>query len=120
MIAGSSGWHDPFLVELLLAGAATMADRAGEDLLLIIDDAPKGVDPIVSAVARQREYQIVRERTHWERGESAGGERNRRALAKHKPDLVFALYGKGKATQTEDLVERAQLAGVPVYELESA
>lgn len=120
VISGSSGWHDPRLIEYVIADLERVAADQGEPLTLVVDDYEKGVDPVVRALCEQRGVDTVLERTRWDRGESAGRARNVRVLDRHRPEQIFALVGgSGKTSQMDNLTDQARHLGVPVSEIAS-
>lgn len=116
LIAGSRGWHDPAPLNALLAGLDVLAEGAGQKLTIIHGDARSGADLLADTLGRQWGAKVVREPADWDvYGKAAGPIRNQRMIDNHRPDVVYAFRASGKSNGTDDLVKRAQRAGIPTY-----
>lgn len=80
----------------------------------IIEGNSRGADRLAGFWARKRGIDNLKYPPNWDRyGLAAGPMRNQEMIDNGKPDLVVAFPG-GKGTA--DMVERARLAGIPVWE----
>jgi hypothetical protein len=119
LIAGSRGWKDPFPIDVILAGLDVVADGRGEEVTVIHGAAPKGADRVADSAARRWGMEVIREPVtpeEWARFKGGAGPiRNQRMIDKHHPDVFFAFRAYGKSNGTDDMVKKAEAAGIPTY-----
>lgn len=81
----------------------------------IINGAASGADELATAWARANDVRVTVYPVDWAReGKSGGPRRNQAMLDLEKPDAVVAFKG-GRGTT--DMVRRARLAGVAIWEI---
>lgn len=115
LVCGSRGWHDPEPMDALIAGCEVLAEGRGERLTVIHGDAP-GADRLAGRLGKQWGAKIVKEPADWDtHGKAAGPIRNQKMLDDHKPEIIYAFRTTGKSNGTDDMVQRAEKAGVPTY-----
>jgi len=89
---------------------------AKHNVTLVIHGAAQGADSLAEQWAAAREIPYAGVPAPWsKRGNAAGPQRNQRMLDEWEPDAVVA-FGGGRGTQ--DMVDRASKAGVPVWEID--
>lgn len=108
LICGSRTWADKRPIIALLRGM-------GPDTVVIHGGAG-GADTNAGIVAQNLGLQVIVEPAQWRiHGKASGPIRNQKMLDDHRPDVVFAFRVYGKSTGTDDMVRRAEEAGLPTY-----
>lgn len=104
LICGSRKWNDGGLIGLII-------DAIKPEV--VIHGSAKGADSYADFWARFKKIEVEAYPAEWDRwGKTAGVIRNQKMLDEGKPDAVFAFgYGRG----TDDMVQRAQAAGLLTY-----
>jgi hypothetical protein len=115
LMAGSRGWHDPDVVNALIAGLDVIAQGRGEKLTLIHGNAP-GLDKLVDRLGRQWGAEVIPVPAEWDRyGKAAGPIRNQRILDEYHPEVAYLFRATGKSNGTDDMYTRAKKAGLEPY-----
>lgn len=116
----------PCGMRFLVCGGRTYGDAAKVDRILsrirakrgisvIIQGGAAGADRLAARWGEARKIPVLTFKADWDRHSAAAGPiRNTRMLAEGKPDGVVAFEG---ATGTADMVRKARIAGVKVWEV---
>ena len=114
LVCGSRTW------ESRLAIRKAFSEIAAKHVVLI-HGACRGADKLAAAEARfVFGWDVVPYVAEWRRlGKAAGPERNARML-RTRPDLVIAFRAEGKSDGTDDMICRAEKAGIPVRVVRAA
>jgi hypothetical protein len=116
LICGSRGWKDPQPINAIIAGYDVLAEGAEQRLTIIHGHCPQGADALADRLGRQWGADVIREPADWDRyGKRAGFIRNQLMLDKHNPEVVYAFRAYGKSNGTDDMVDRAEKAGIPTF-----
>ena len=86
-------------------------DTMDPTISVLIQGGAPGADRLAEKWANTRGVPVVTYPANWSRGKKAGPERNDFMLRDSRADLVVAFPG-GRGT--EDMIRRAEMAGVPV------
>lgn len=114
-MCGSRGWNDSHPINAVLAGYDVLAEGRQEPLVIIQGNAP-GADRLARRLARDWRAEVIDESADWGLyGKAAGPIRNQKMLDDHKPEVVWAFRSSGKSNGTDDMIQRAKDAGIPVY-----
>ncbi len=114
LVCGSRTWKDSSTVRCVLSSIDA------EHVVLIHGDC-RGADQIAAAEAQMLGWDVVAYPADWDsQGPAAGPMRNARMLREGRPDVVIAFRCEGKSTGTDDMVRRAERAGVPVRVVRAA
>lgn len=113
LICGSRTWTDGGCVHDYIDGLPDDAE--------IIEGGATGADAVARVCALQRGLDVVEYPANWQRYRQAGRKnaagpiRNRKMLARERPDLVVA-FTTNLATSrgTKDMVVQAKRRGIPV------
>lgn len=90
-----------FPIEAVMEGGAEGADRMAREWALEYRD--------------YYGFQYLLFRAEWDKyGRSAGPRRNARMIAEGRPTLVIAFYSQPTSRGTDNMVQQAQAAGIPV------
>lgn len=113
LVCGGRDYDDiPLLWEVLDAA------HAANPIVALVSGMARGADSIAIMWAYNRGVLVAPFPADWRRdGKAAGPIRNQRMLDEGKPHLVIAFPG-GRGT--EDMVKRAEKAGVPVARVSSS
>lgn len=119
LITGSRGWKDADKVLEVIREHKERAEMRAEPFFLIHGHAKSGADAMADAAARRLGMiagaDLIRVPADWKRyGKAAGPIRNQKMLDDHEPDVVAAFRATGKSSGTDDMIQRAQRAGVHV------
>lgn len=107
LICGSRTWNDPAPIEAVISQL-----RPGT--VVIEGDAP-GADRIAGQLARRHGLEVLTYPADWARyGDAAGPIRNARMLREGKPTHVVAFRMPGTSRGTDNMIDQARKAGVPV------
>ncbi len=112
LVCGGRNYSDRERVWQVLSPLA-IDGHSGQMLpVTLIHGAGAGADKLAAEVAKELGWAIEPYKANWGGfGPSAGPIRNRAMIDKGKPDLVIAFPG---GSGTEDMVARAEKAGIPV------
>jgi hypothetical protein len=121
LICGSRGWHDPDPIHLVLAEVMGTSIARNEPLVVIHGDA-QGADRLAGRLAKQQYgAEVIEEPADWNRyGKAAGPIRNQLMLDAYEPEVVYAFRSSGKSSGTDDMIRRAERAGLTVHVIEGA
>src|SRR5215217_4097649 len=107
LICGSRNWFDTAAIIRCL--------RALPEGSTVIHGAAAGADRIAAYYAEALHLDTVAFPADWGRyGRAAGPKRNQQMLDEGRPEQVIAFRRKGPSPGTDDMIRRAQAAGVPV------
>jgi hypothetical protein len=106
IVCGGRDYDDAQMVERVLTKLAPTAIAHGD---------ARGADRLADAWAVRHSVLVTRYPANWTVGRKAGPLRNQRMLEDFKPDYLIAFPG-GRGTR--DMMDRAQAAGLHIYELE--
>jgi hypothetical protein len=108
LICGSRDWHDERVI-----GSAVAALPLGST---VIHGAAPGADTIAArAASRVGTLNVEAYPANWAQyGRAAGPIRNKLMLELGRPDLVIAFRLDGPSKGTDNMIQQARKAGVPV------
>lgn len=125
LVCGSREWTDVAAVHGALYGLAALV--GDEDDFVVIQGGAPGADSVASdwvAVTDLADEHLAFP-ADWDRhGKAAGPIRNQQMIDEAKPDVVIAFKDRfgvqnpetpWEKDDTEDIVQRAKTAGIPVY-----
>lgn len=121
LVSGSRGWHDEEAIETVIRHFQALARNVlGEEFVLIHGHARDGADALADRVGRRLGLRVgqdlIRVPAEWKRyGKPAGVIRNQRMLDEQHPNVVTAFRATGKSNGTDDMIARAEKAGLPVH-----
>jgi hypothetical protein len=120
LISGSRGWREEDIIEAVLRYFQDMAEGVDEEFIVIHGHARSGADALADRVARRLGLQVgkdlIRVPADWKRyGKAAGPIRNQQMLDEHHPDALAAFRATGKSSGTDDMIARAEKAGLPTH-----
>jgi hypothetical protein len=120
LVCGSRTWDDPDPISAVIVGYRVLARQRAEAFALIHGSARSGADSLAHVLAHRWGVAEIAVPADWrQHGRSAGPRRNQRMLDEHHPDVVFAFRSEGESRGTDDMIDRAQRAGVPIYVVRS-
>ena len=113
LICGSRTWTDPEPIGSVLDG---IYERGPGKMVLIHGNA-RGADLLAQDhLLGVEDVEIQPYPAHWDTwGKAAGAIRNNQMLVEGQPDLVVAFSEQPITRGTRDMINRAKLAGVPVW-----
>lgn len=115
LVTGSRGWHDRDQIDLDLHHFKEVASLDGESLTVVHGDCPQGADKLTKQVCKKLGITQIPMPADWEtHGKAAGPIRNQKMLDTHTPNVVLAYRAGGKSSGTDDMVRRADRAGIAV------
>jgi ABC-type Fe3+-hydroxamate transport system substrate-binding protein len=129
---GSDFWRDilatlPNPPRVLVCGSRDYTDLATmRDVLAslpavaqLIHGGAQGADTLAESIARERGWSFVTYPADWQTyGRAAGPIRNNQMLRDGAPDLVIAFRSRPDSRGTNDMIQQARKAGVPVVVVE--
>lgn len=114
LVCGSRTWTDAPAIYRALA-----EQGCGYAPFTLIHGAARGADSIAAEYAREREAEVLAFPADWNRyGKAAGMIRNKQMLEEGKPELVLAFWD-GESRGTQNMIDLATKAGVPVRVIKS-
>lgn len=113
LICGSRKWKDGQFIRQKLAQALIRSAFFVDSV--VIHGGAAGADTLGGEAARFLMVDRIEVfKPNWNKyGKSAGFKRNQQMLTEGKPDLVLA-FQLNNSSGTQDMIDRAQKAGVPV------
>ncbi len=109
LVCGSRKWTDYAVIEWRM--------KALPPWSVIIEGEARGVDRAARQIAKHLGLEVKPFPADWDKyGKAAGPIRNQQMLDEGKPDLVLA-YPMPDSVGTQDMIERAKKAGIPVEEV---
>jgi hypothetical protein len=121
LVSGSRGWRDEQSIETVIRYFQQLATVVlGQEFVVIHGHARSGADALADRVGQRLGLQVgkdlIRVPADWNRyGRPAGVIRNQQMLDEQHPDVVAAFRATGKSNGTDDMIARAERAGVPVH-----
>jgi hypothetical protein len=113
LICGSRSWSDIHVITAAIKNLPLGST-------IIHGACPTGADAIADVVGMMLGYDIERYPANWkQRGRSAGPKRNQQMLDEGKPDYVIAFRSAGESHGTDDMMKRAEKAGLTVNVVEA-
>lgn len=117
LITGSRGWYDEAKIEAVVKDFMSWAETKGEEFVLIHGHCPKGADALADMVGRRLGLVVgetlIRVPADWKKhGKGAGPKRNQQMLDEYHPTEVVAFRATGKSSGTDDMIAKAERAGV--------
>lgn len=107
LVAGSRGWRAKEPIRALLRGHGPHTT--------LIHGGADGADRIAGWVAAELGMHVIAVPADWDRyGRAAGPIRNQQMIDLN-PDFVYAFRTYGRSRGTDDLVRRAEQAGIPCF-----
>lgn len=118
LICGSRSWKDFDAIRHMIEAERTLAEEAGSEFVVIHGANPKGADRMADAICLKMGMKpgkdLIREPADWARYKRAAGPiRNQAMIDKHQPEKVYAFRAPGKSNGTDDMVQKAEAAGIP-------
>lgn len=112
LACGSRNWTDVALIRSYL--------NTLPQPFVLIHGAARGADSIAASEAKKMAQTIEAYPANWNKhGKAAGPIRNRQMLEEGKPHMVLAFRNDGPSPGTDNMVEMAKAAGLPVIVVES-
>jgi hypothetical protein len=117
LVCGSRDYTDDWPLRAVLEWVCKVSD------LTVIHGAAPGADSQFGDLASLRGAEVIEYPADWDKhGKAAGPIRNQQMLDEGKPEVVIAFVNKPlvESRGTNDMVQRARRAGLPVYVFEGA
>jgi len=107
LICGSRSWEDPRPIREVIVTLPADA--------IVIEGGAAGADRLTRHLARQRGLTVETFEANWRRdGRAAGPIRNRTMLEEGRPDHMYAFRLRRPSPGTDEMIRRAERAGIPV------
>lgn len=108
LVCGSRGWQDPEPIRQLMEALAKL-----DEVTLVHGDA-KGADRLAACMAPNYGVRVEAHPAAWKRDFKAAGPIRNQEMLDSGVDVVFAFRSAGRSHGTDDMIRRAEQAGVPV------